>query len=60
MRKGPLNSKYIRVEGRIGPLTGKTSKIGQVIGIEDITQVVGLDKTIEIVVPKETLGDRRI
>ena len=57
MRKGPLNPKYIRVEVRIGPLTRKTSRIGQVIGTEDRTQVVGLDKTIEIVVPEETLGN---
>ena len=41
MRKDPLNPKYIRVEVRIGPLTGKTSRISQVIGIEDKTQVVG-------------------
>ena len=57
MKKGPLNPKYVRIEVRIGPLTRKTSRIGQVIGIEDRTQVVGLDKTIEIVVPKETLED---
>ena len=38
MRKGPLNPKYIRVEVRIGPLTGRTSRIGQVIGIEDRTK----------------------
>ena len=54
MREGPLNPKYIRVEVRIGPLTRKSPKIGQVIGIEDRTQVVGLDKTIEIIVLKET------
>ena len=57
MKKGPLKPKYIKIEVRIGPLTGKTSRIGQVIGIEDRTQVVGLDKTIEIVVPKETSED---
>ena len=57
MRKGPLNSKYIRLEIRIGLLTGKTSRIGQVIGIEDRTQVVGLDKTKEIVVAEETSED---
>ena len=57
MRKGPLNPKYIRVEVQIGLLTGKTSRIGQVIGIEDSTQEVGLDKTIEIVVLEETLED---
>ena len=55
MREGPSNPKYIRVEVRIGPLTRKTSKIGQVTGIEDRTQVVGLDKAIKIVVLKETL-----
>ena len=57
MKKGPLNPRYIRVEVRIGPLTRKTSQIGLVIGIEDRTQVVGLDKTIEIVVSKETSED---
>ena len=57
MRKSPLNPKYIRVEVRIGPLTRKTSRIGQVIGIEDRTQVIGLDKTTEIVVLEETLED---
>ena len=57
MKKGPLNPKYIRVEVRIGPLAGRTSRIVQVIGIEDRTQVIGLGKTIEIVVPKETLWD---
>ena len=55
MRKDPLNPKYIRLEVTIGLLTGKTSRIGQVIGIEDSTQVVGLDKTIEIVVLEEAL-----
>ena len=55
MRKGPLNPKYTRLEVRIGLLTRKTSRIGQVIGIEDSTQVVGLDKTMEIVVLEETL-----
>ena len=54
--KRPFNPKYIRVEVRIGLLTGNTSRIGQIIGIEDNTQIVGLDKTIEIVVLKETLG----
>ena len=55
MREGPSNPKYIRVEVRIGPLTGKTSKIGQVTGIEDRTQVIGLDKAIGIIVLKETI-----
>ena len=58
MRKGPLNPKYISVEVRMGLLTGKTSRISQVMGIEDSTQVVGLDKTIEIVVLEETLEDK--
>ena len=55
MRKGPLNPKYIRVEVRIGLITGKTFRIGQIVGIGDSTQVVGLDKTIETVVFEETL-----
>ena len=59
MRKGPLNAKYTRVEVRIGHLTRKTSRIDQVIGIEDITQIIGLNKTIEIVVLKETLEDMK-
>ena len=59
MRKGPLNPKYIRVEVRIGPLTRKTSRISQMIGIEDRTQVVGLDKTIKIIVLEETLEDMK-
>ena len=58
MRKGPLNPKYIRVEVRIGPLTGKTFRIGQLIGIEDRTPVIGLDKTTEIIVLEETLEDK--
>ena len=57
MRKGPLNPKYIWLEVRISFLTGKTSRVGQIRGIESSTQVVGLDKTIEIVVLEETLGD---
>ena len=57
MRKGPLNPKYIGVEIRIGHLTGKTSRIDQVIGIEDSTQVVGLDKAIETIILEETLED---
>ena len=56
-KKGPLNPKYVRVEVRRGPLTRKTSGIGQVIGIEDRTQVVGLNRTINIVVLEETLED---
>ena len=59
MRKGPLNPKYIKVEVRIGLLTSKTSRIGQVIGIEDSTQLVDLDKTIEIVVLEEMLEDMK-
>ena len=57
MRRGPLKPKYIKEEVRIGLLTGKTSRIGQVIGIEDSTQVVGLDKTMKIVVLEETLEE---
>ena len=53
MRKDPLNPKYITVEVRIGLITGKAFRTGQVIG--DSTQVVGLDKTIETVVFEETL-----
>ena len=55
MRKGPLSPKYIRVEDRIGLITGKTFRTGQGVGIEDNTQVVGLDKIIETVIFEETL-----
>ena len=55
MRKGPLNPKYIRVEIRIGLITGKAFRTGQIVGIGDSTQVIGLDKTIETVIFKETL-----
>ena len=50
MRKGPLNPKYIRAEVRIGHLTGKTSRIDQVIGIENST-------AIETIILEETLED---
>ena len=52
--KGPFKPQIYKSRGL---LTGKTSRIGQVIGIEDRTQVVGLDKTIEIIVLEETLED---
>ena len=55
MREGPLNPKYIRVEVRIGLITGKTFITGQIVGIGDSAQVVGLDKAIETVIFKETL-----
>ena len=55
MIKGPLNPKYIRAEVRIGLLTMNTSRIGQVLGTEDSTHIVGLDNTIEIIVLEETL-----
>ena len=57
MRKGPLSPKYIRVEVRIDLLTANISRIDQVIRIEDITQVVGLDNTIDMIVPNEILKD---
>ena len=57
MRKCPLNPKYIRVEVRIGLITGKAFRTGPIVGIGDSTQVVGLDKTIETVISKETLED---
>ena len=55
MRKGPLNPKYIRVEDRIGLITERAFRTGKVVGIEDNTQVVGLDKIIETVIFEETL-----
>ena len=57
MRIGPLNPKYIRVEVRTGLLTANISRIDQVVGIEDSTQVVGLDNPIEMIVLEEILGD---
>ena len=57
MNKGPLNPKYIRVEVRIGLITEKAFRTGQIIGIGDSTQVEGLDKIIETVIFKETLED---
>ena len=57
MRKGPLNPKYIRVEVRIGLITRKAFRTGQIVGIGDSTQVVGLDKAIEMVNFEETLED---
>ena len=57
MKRDPLNQKYIRVEVRIGLITGKTFRIGQIIGIGDGTQVVGLDKIIETVIFEEPLED---
>ena len=55
MQKGYLNPTYIRVEVRIGLITWKAFRIGQIVGIGDSTQVVGLDKSIETVVFEETL-----
>ena len=55
MRKVPLNPKYITLEARIHLITGKAFRTGQIVGIGDITQVVGLDKTMETVVFEETL-----
>ena len=57
MRKGLLNPKYIRVEVRICIITGKAFRTGQIVGIGGSTQAVGLDKTIETVISKETLED---
>ena len=57
MRKGPLNPKYIRVEVRIGLITKKAFRTGQIVGIGDSTQVVGLNKTIETVIFEETVED---
>ena len=57
MRKGPINSKYIKVEVRIGLIIGKAFRTGQIVGTGDNTHVVGPDKTIEIVIFEETLQD---
>ena len=55
MRKGPLNSKYIRVEVRIGLIIREVIRTGQVVGTGDSSQIVGPDRTIEIAIFKETL-----
>ena len=55
MRKGPLNPKYIRVEVRIGLITGKVFRTDQIVETGDSTQVVGPDKTIEAVIFGEML-----
>ena len=55
MRKSPLNPKYIRVEVRIGLITRKVFRIGQIVGTGDSTQIVGPDKTIETVILEKTL-----
>ena len=55
MRRGPLNPKYIKVEVRIGLITRKAFRTGQIVGIGDSTQIVGLGKTIETVVFEECL-----
>ena len=57
MKRGPLNQKYIRVEVRIGLITGKAFRTGQIIAIGDSIQVVGLDKITETVIFEETLED---
>ena len=41
----------------MGLITGKAFRTGQIIGMEDSTQVVGLDKSIETVIFRETLED---
>ena len=56
-KKGPLNPKYTRAEDRIELLIVNIFRIDQVVGIEDNTQVMGLDNTIEMIVLEEILGD---
>ena len=54
MKKGPLNPKYIRIEVQNRSFNHEQlSRIDQVVGIEDSTQVIGLDNTIEMVVLEE-------
>ena len=55
MRKGPLNTKYIRVEFRIGLIIREVIKTGQIVGTGDNIQAAGPDKTIETVIFEETL-----
>ena len=55
MRTGPLNPKCIRVEVRVGLITKKVLRTGQIVGTGDSTQVVDPDKTIETVIFEETL-----
>ena len=55
MRKGSLNSKYIKVEVRIGLIIREVIRTGQIVGTGDNVQVVGPDRTIETAIFKETL-----
>ena len=52
MRKDPSNPKYIRVEVRTGPITGK---VHQTVETEDSMETIGLDKTIGTTIFKGTI-----
>ena len=60
MRKDPLNSKYIRVEVRIGLITTEiisTEITGQTVETEDSMKIIGLDKAIETIIFDGILED---
>ena len=58
--KDPSNSKYIKVEVRIGPIVKEVIKIeiiGQTVETEDNMEIIGLDKAIETTILERTLED---
>ena len=62
--KGSLsNHKYIKVEVRIDPMAREVTKIGQIVGVRDILQIIVQDRTIEATDLEETpegIADRMI
>ena len=60
MRKDPSNSKYIKVEVRIGPIMKEVIKIeiiGQTVESKDNMEIIGLNKAIETTILERTLED---
>ena len=60
MSKDPSNTKYIKVEVRIGPIVKEVIRIeivGQTVETEDSMEIIGLDKAIETTIFKRTLED---
>ena len=62
--KGSLsNPKYIKVEVRIDPMAREVTKIGQIVEIEDVSQIIVQDRIIEATDLEETpegMADRMI
>ena len=60
MRKGPSNSRYTRVEARVGPIIREVTRIEVVDQTEEVEDNMGridLDKTIETITFKEIPED---